>query len=418
MSRLLRIAAVLLVACCIEPSQATETQDVFKHFQNRIVQIRILESSSGSRVELGSGFAVSKGGEIVTNFHVISKLVHKPAQYRAEIVYFDGHVSPLTLLNFDAVRDLALVSGNTEFPSFFQLHAAPLQQGTRLYSIGNPLDLGFTIVEGTYNGLLENTQYEEIHFTGSINPGMSGGPAILDDGNVIGVNVASAGNQVSFLVPAKFAVRLLDETHANAKPMPWLDKLALQLQENQQYFMGQLLASSFDTVNLGPYALPGKIAPYLKCWGDDNHNPEDRFKHLSHSCSSEDYLFVSDSQRIRFLNFSHNYFASDELSQRQFYNLYQQRFAWSGHRLGGDKEDVTKFVCNSDFVSHADLTMRAVLCMRAYRKLPGLYDAVLKVATLSNDRGGVLSSVEMGGVSYDNAVALSRKYLEGISWKK
>ncbi len=417
MKRSLLVCMLLGLVCQATPAHATETQDVFKRFQDRIVQIRILETSSGSRVALGSGFSVSRTGEIVTNYHVISELVYKPQQYRAEIVYFDGLTSPLKLLNFDAVRDLAIVSGNTQSP-FFDLYAAPLQQGTRVYSIGIPLDLGFTIVEGTYNGLLENSQYERIHFTGSINHGMSGGPAILDDGRVIGVNVATAGNQVSFLVPAKFVIALLQQTHSEANAMPLLEKLAAQLQENQKQFMTQLLAGSMDTVNLGPYLLPSKIAPYLKCWGDTDRNPDDLFEHLSHFCSSGDDLYVSDSQRIRFLRISHDYLSSQELGLRRFYNLYQWYFAENDGHFSAGKEDVTKFSCQTDFVKHADLTMRTVLCMRSYKKLPGLYDAVLKVATLDNERRGVLSTVELGGVSYDNATLFLRKYLEGISWKK
>ena len=54
--------------------------------------------------------------------------------------------------------------------------AGRLPKGERLYSMGNPLDLGFTIVEGTYNGPVERSYNERIHFSGAINPGMSGGP--------------------------------------------------------------------------------------------------------------------------------------------------------------------------------------------------------------------------------------------------
>ncbi len=418
MKRSLFVCMMLGLICQAAPVQGTETQEVFKRFQDRIVQIRILETSSGSRVALGSGFTVSRAGEIVTNYHVISELVHKPNQYRAEIVYFDGRTSPLKLLNFDAVQDLAVVSGNVTSP-FFDLHPLPLQQGTRVFSIGNPLDLGFTIVEGTYNGLLKNSQYEKIHFTGSINPGMSGGPAILDDGRVIGVNVATAGNQVSFLVPAKFVIALLRQTHGEANSVPLLEKLAAQVLDNQKQFMAQLLAAkSMDTVNLGPYLLPGKIAPYLKCWGDANRNPDDLFTHLSHVCSSEDDIYVSRSHHIRFLRFSHDYLTSQELGRRQFFNLYQRYFDGNDGDFQAGKEDVTKFSCQTDFIKHADLTMRTVLCMRSYKKLPGLYDAILKVATLGDDKRGVQSTVELGGVSYDNALFFSRKFLEGISWKK
>ena len=80
MKRLLLLVLLVLAL----PAHAAKTQEVFKRFQDRIVQIRILESSSGSRVALGSGFSVSRDGEIVTNYHVVSELVQKPQQYRAD----------------------------------------------------------------------------------------------------------------------------------------------------------------------------------------------------------------------------------------------------------------------------------------------------------------------------------------------
>lgn len=413
MKRLLLLVLLVLAL----PAQAAKTQEVFKRFQDRIVQIRILESSSGSRVALGSGFSVSRDGEIVTNYHVVSELVQKPQQYRAEIVYFDGSTSPLKLLSFDVVRDLAIVSGKP-MNANFELYAPPLAQGTRVFSIGTPLDLGFTIVEGTYNGLLEKSQYEKIHFTGSINPGMSGGPTIMEDGRVIGVNVATSGNQVSFLVPAKFVIALLQQVRRADSPKPTHATMTEQLMQNQQYFMKRLLEGNMELVTLGTFQLPGKIAPYLKCWGNTNRDDDDQFQHLSHFCSSGDDLYISSSHRIRFINFRHDYFASELLSQRRFFKLYQRYFDDHDENFYAGKEDVTKFKCTTDFVAHGGLTLRTVLCMRAYKKLPGLYDAVLKVATLGNERRGVMTTLELGGVSYDNALHFARNYLEGIAWKK
>lgn len=413
MKRLLLLVLLVLAA----PVQAAQTQEVFKRFQDRIVQIRILESSSGSRVALGSGFSVSRNGEIVTNYHVVSELVQKPQQYRAEIVYFDGSTSPLKLHNFDVIRDLAIVSGKP-MNAHFELYAPLLPQGTRVFSIGTPLDLGFTIVEGTYNGLLGKSQYEKIHFTGSINPGMSGGPTIMEDGRVIGVNVATAGNQVSFLVPAKFVIALLQQARSSDSPQPTHATMANQLLQNQQYFMNRLLQGNMESVTLGTFQLPGKIAPYLKCWGNTNQDEDDQFQHLSHFCSSGDDLYISSSHRIRFINFRHDYFTSELLGERRFFKLYQRFFDDHDENFYAGKEDVTKFSCQTDFVAHGDLTLRTVLCMRAYKKLPGLYDAVFKAATLGNERRGVMTTLELGGVSYDNALRFARNYLEGISWKK
>ena len=55
--------------------------------------------------------------------------------------------------------------------------------------MGNPHDLGMTIIEGTYNGLIQTSRFQKILFSGSLNSGMSGGPAMDDKGRVIGVGV-------------------------------------------------------------------------------------------------------------------------------------------------------------------------------------------------------------------------------------
>src|SRR4029077_10835207 len=90
-------------------------------------------------------------------------------------------------------------------------------QGERLYSMGNPLDLGFTVNEGTYNGLVGRSYNERIHFTAALNPGMSGGPTVTAGGLVVGINVATRrdGQLISFLVPARFAATLLQRARNN-----------------------------------------------------------------------------------------------------------------------------------------------------------------------------------------------------------
>ena len=95
-----------------------------------------------------------------------------------------------------------------------------MAQGERIYSLGNPLDVGFAVIEGTYNGLVERSFYPTIFFAGSLNPGVSGGPTLDQHGQVIGINVAARrdGEQVSFLVPAPFAEELL-ERGRSAAPM-------------------------------------------------------------------------------------------------------------------------------------------------------------------------------------------------------
>ena len=118
-------------------------------------------------------------------------------------------------------RSFALPSMMLHFsPSTAPRWKARLSKGERLYSMGNPLDLGFTIIEGTYNGLVDRTYNDRVHFSGALNPGMSGGPTVTAEGQVVGVNVATrrGGQLLSFLVPARYAAALLQRVREQKSP--------------------------------------------------------------------------------------------------------------------------------------------------------------------------------------------------------
>jgi hypothetical protein len=136
---------------------------------------------------IGTGFFASPDGHVITNYHVISQLVQEPGRYRADFIDQSGAAFALSVLAVDVVSDLAVMRSVVPSPSYFVPAPVDVKHGDRVYSLGYPHDLGITIVEGTYNGLLENTLYEKIHFTGSINPGMSGGPTLTAAGRVADV---------------------------------------------------------------------------------------------------------------------------------------------------------------------------------------------------------------------------------------
>lgn len=409
-----------LIWLCFALAAHADTQQVFSRYQDRIVQVRILESSSGSKAGVGSGFVAGANGLIVTNYHVISDLVHKPEQYRGEVLTAGGRVAALRLINFDVVHDLALVATDIPFPNHFSFATGGLEIGQRVYSIGTPHDLGFTIVEGTYNGLLEHSLYEKIHFTGSINPGMSGGPALLPDGRVVGVNVATAGNQVSFLVPANYVLALLGRT----RKIEALDHdathamLRAQLMANQSRYMETLLAGPLATTSLGSYRVPARGVPFLRCWGDANRAPDNVYEQISQQCSSEDDIYLSRGQQTGIVHFQHDYYTGKNINRFRFYSLYQAQFNAPYTRVPATQEDVSRFACHTDFVAHKGLSFKAALCLRRYKKLPGLYDAVLRAATINENTRGVQTTLMLAGVTADNARLFARRYLESFALER
>jgi hypothetical protein len=394
------------------------TSDVFRRYADRVIKIQVVETGSAAKATTGSGFFVTADGHLVTNYHVISQLIHSPERYRAELVDAKGATHPVAVLGVDVVHDLAVLSAAIRPRAHFTLGKASVAQGNRLYSLGHPKDLGLSIVEGTYNGELSHTLYPKIHFTGSLNPGMSGGPTVTDGGRVMGVNVSTAGNQLSFLVPVDRALKLLDQVLGPGEPPParTLDDIGHQLREYQDIYLRDMFAGETKTVELGPYRMVTEPAPFFRCWADAERGEDMAYETVSHSCSTDDYLFIAGDQSSGVIKVEHELLSTRTLNAPRFFALYTRVFGLDNTPFG-DEEHVTSWSCGTRNVRNETTPMRAVLCLRRYRKLGELYDAVLKVAVLGRSDAGLVSTLTMSGVSFENVDRLSRRYLERIAWQ-
>lgn len=418
------IAIIILWALfAAEDAQAQAlkaTPDIFKQFSEHVVKIEVVETGSAAKAAIGTGFFANRRGHIVTNYHVVSKLIHSPDRYRAEVTDASGQTSQATILGVDAIYDLAVLRTDRPARGFLTLESKPVEQGTRLYSLGHPLDLGLTIVEGTHNGLLRHTLYPKVHFTGSLNPGMSGGPTLTQAGTVVGVNVATQGEQISFLVPAERALALLEKAAKVENPPAhfFLEEVGRQIQSNQARYLSGMFSAATPSVDLGPYAVPTKPTDFFRCWGDAVRRKELPYMAVSHDCSTDDYIFVSSEQSSGIVRFYHQLLSTAELNPPQFFTLYSAQFQAGNVAAFGNEEEVTPFRCQTRLVQTQTGKLKAVLCARQYVKLPGLYDAVLKAATLGARNVGLVTTLSLSGVSFDNAQALSRRYLENIKWRR
>ena len=57
-----------------------------------------------------------------------------------------------------------------------------------------------------------------------------------------------------------------------------------------------------------------------------------------------------------------------------------------------------------------------MVCLRAYKKLTGLHDLSVLVATLDSATGGVQGRLDAAGISLANAQRLAQHYLDGFAW--
>lgn len=393
------------------------TASVFEQFSPGVVKVEVIEKGSAAKATIGSGFFVSDDGYLITNYHVVSKVVHDPERYYPELVDASGESHPVDILAVDVIHDLAVLKSSLVPSAFLSLLGSPIKQGDRLYALGHPHDLGLSIVEGTYNRDLEHTLYPKIHFTGSLNPGMSGGPTISHTGNVVGVNVSTAGNQVSFLVPVNRVVDILAQATAPGyqPPAALLPTVASQMRAFQNVYVTDILSAEAKTVPLGRYTVPTEPAPFFRCWGDVNRSPERLHESVSHRCSTDDYVFIAGKQYSGIVTLNYQLITSDALSPLRFYALYASIFEWDT-TPGGWEEHVTSWRCETQNVRNDSLPLRSVLCLRRYRKLDGLYDAVLKTAALGDHAAGLMSTLTMSGLEFENIRKLVVHHLEGVAW--
>ncbi len=406
------------VICLLLPltkANAATTEQVFKNYQNSLLQIRIIDSLTKSKATIGSGFFVDNQGTIVTNYHVISKHVFKPDQYYIEYVTFDNKVHKANLVNIDVIHDLAILDGNAIDTPALKINNRKLDKGVRIYTLGNPLDLGMTIVEGTYNGITDDTMHERILLSGALNPGMSGGPSIINDGSVIGINVATAGNSIGFLVPEKFLEDLLAQPRADSKSN-FMAIIREQLLANQKIYLSALLTKPFPTKQLGEFTIPAKIADYVNCWGDSNDD-QGPYSVSDNFCATKNDIFINQRMSTGDIRYTHHYLQTDEMNRIRFYSLMSSYFGNSNTSLEGHKDDFTDYNCKSGFVKNEDIYFRTAFCLRRYREFADIYDMVLVAGSLVDDKKGLVTKLVLAGVSYDSAVAFSKQYLESFAWK-
>jgi serine protease Do len=416
-------------------SSAARGDFIYAAAKPRLLQIRTLLKSTGNQASIGSGFFVSPDGLIVTNYHVISQVALEPSTYHLEFLTTSGERGALQLLAFDVVNDLAVVrlasdSAQTAGSSYFEF--APralkteagggLQKGERMFSMGNPLDLGFTIVEGTYNSLVVKSYGQRIHFSGAINPGMSGGPTVDTNGQVIGINVAKRldGDLVSFLVPARFAVALLERVKNTAA----LDgkrsraEIDSQLKNYQAQFVKDLRSGNAKKTQLGSFEISESAASWLTCWGRSNAEvkPKPRFQLASNQCSADTGIFLANDLFTGQFRYVHTLFVNEKLSSLQFPRIMRESMRVDS----GRPKRYTAAQCEQEFIKpiaqNAVLHQRVTICARAYRDLESVYDMSVSVISQNGSIDGLVSDLSIQGVAWDNGMQVIKDFVGSVKY--
>lgn len=397
-----------------------EAQKVYEKNSKSVFQVRVIDSSTAKKSSIGSGFLFSEDGHIATNFHVIAQAVQHPDRYRLEYVAEDNREGPLEILQFDVVHDLAIVRATEKFGYFIPPGSSNLSKGTKIFSMGNPHDLGMTVIDGTYNGLMEQSLYQKILFSGSLNPGMSGGPALNHDGEVIGVNVSTAGNDVSFLVPVEYLNELYNQLLKDA-PLGqafWDDRIEQQLVENQTQYMQELMEKDWNALSVGNVRVPGEMAKAFRCWGESKNEKKDLFSVSLAQCSSEDVIYISSDLYTGQIGYQYEWLKSKGLNMFRYYNLLESHYGSEEIFTNAGKEEATNFQCHTNFVTLNGADWKLALCARNYKKYPLLYDINVSMASVHSKDAGLIVRLVALGIERDTAIKFIKKFLGEVQWQE
>jgi hypothetical protein len=448
--------SLFLVLCSTEAfAQSEQADKIYEHHSKSVYQIQIIDIKSDARASIGSGFRIKHNDFVVTNFHVIADAIHEPQRYRIEYINESGEIGILRPLAIDVVHDISILVANKEGKHHLELgNEKILTKGSRIYSMGNPYDLGMMIIEGTYNGYQDDSFYDRVMFSGSLNPGMSGGPGLDINGKVIGVNVAITGNDISYFVPLKYLINLLTEadtrykelqeeniTHIDLsetqtanndnpesteieqevekekpKTINWNNIIQSQLLNSQEEIFDKIINNEWTKVKYTTVEVPKELSSAIPCSGT-SHSEDDEYNH-SHSilsCESKDYIYVSSSLYTGYIFYYFEDFSSNSLNDLAFNEYYQDQYSttnlYDGERL---EKDTKSFKCKSHFLIISDRKWKAAFCTRKYAKYPKVYDVVFTAALLGEKKHGSIFEIGLGGVSKEMSIKFIDRFVRSI----
>jgi S1-C subfamily serine protease len=212
----------------IDIFESSKASVVFISTRERVVDFWTRNVMSVPR-GTGSGFIWDEAGHVVTNLHVVA------GASEANVRLSDGRDYTAGLIGASAAHDIAVLRIRIPIdpPAPVPVGSSnDLRVGQKVFAIGNPFGLDWTLTTGIVSALDRSLNSEEgrpiehlIQTDAAINPGNSGGPLLDSAGRLIGINTAiyspsGASAGVGFAVPVDTVNRVVPQLIAKGRYAP------------------------------------------------------------------------------------------------------------------------------------------------------------------------------------------------------
>ncbi|XP_056156338.1 serine protease HTRA3 isoform X2 [Lampris incognitus] len=176
----------------------------------------------------GSGFVISETGLIVTNAHVVTSTTQVSGHQQLKVQMHNGDVYEASIKDIDKKSDIATIKINplSKLPVLLLGHSADLRPGEFVVAIGSPFALQNTVTTG-----IVSTAQRDGKELGIRDSDMDyiQTDAIINDGEVIGINTLKVAAGISFAIPSDRITRFLNES---------LDKHVKDVRSIKKRFIG------------------------------------------------------------------------------------------------------------------------------------------------------------------------------------
>ena len=197
------LLATFVILGLIPVSIASEDiSSLVKQVMPGVVLIQTYDSN-GNELGQGSGFIISKDGDVVTCYHVMRGYSTAKVTTADEKKF---QVRNVTALNkSDDLARISLSAADYNFTNL-SLNTTTPDVGQEIVAIGGPLGLEKTVSQGIVSAIRNNT----IQITAPISPGSSGGPVFNMRGEVIGIvsSQMKSGQNLNFAIPANLIQKM------------------------------------------------------------------------------------------------------------------------------------------------------------------------------------------------------------------
>ncbi|XP_039397866.1 serine protease HTRA3 isoform X2 [Mauremys reevesii] len=160
----------------------------------------------------GSGFIMSDSGLIVTNAHVVSSSNAISGRQQLKVQLQNGDTYEATIKDIDKKSDIATIKihPKKKLPVLLLGHSADLRPGEFVVAIGSPFALQNTVTTG-----IVSTAQRDGKELGLRDSDMDyiQTDAIINDGEVIGINTLKVTAGISFAIPSDRISQFLTESH-------------------------------------------------------------------------------------------------------------------------------------------------------------------------------------------------------------